>query len=346
MTLPRRIFIIGDFKDDSPTSISIERRHWVKGFIRAGCDVQRFSYADVMRQFSFFGSKRIAQAFARRKTEAALLTQVKAYRPDIVMVLIMKDIAPECIDAMRELAPRATFIGRDVDWLPQMNPQRMAIAQKLDIVIATNAGPWLHEYKKIGVPRCAFIPCPCDPDIQHPYPVEPALQTDIIFTGKIVHGKNKSAADPDREIILKKLLEMPNARVYGGDGKNKILGVDAFAAISNAKIALSITAINTVRMCHSDRFVNCISCGTLTLAKRVPDTELLFEDKKHVRYFDTSAEFFELAEWYIKHDDSRRQIAQAGMDRAHKEFNCAKMAQHTLDVIDKGAYNAPWSAII
>ena len=335
--------MIGDFKDDTPSSITIERRHWYKGFIRAGHDVQRFSYLNILLQFSFFGSKSIAKNFAQHKTERLLLDQINAYCPDIVMVLIMKDIRPELIDEIRKLSPNAVFIGRDVDWLPQNNPERTAIAKKMDCIIATNAGEWLQYYKDLGIPKCAFIPCPCDPDIHHPYPVSPALQTDIIFTGKILHGKNKSLSDHDRVDILKMLQKMPNVSLYGTDGKNKIMGVSAFAAISNAKIALSINAINTMRMCHSDRFVNCIACGTLTLSKRVPDTDLLFQNKKHVCYFESIEEFFELSKWYLDHDNEREKIAKEGMEHAHKEFNCTRIAQLTMDFIETGKYQADWA---
>lgn len=338
--------MIGDFKEDTSTSITVERRHWYKGFIRAGHDVQKFSYMNILLQNSFFGSKSIAKNFAHQKTEKLLLEQVRCYKPDIVMVLIMKDIRPELIDEIRKISPNSIFLGRDVDWLPQNNAERTAIAKKLDCIIATNAGEWLQYYKDLGIPKCAFIPCPCDPDIHRPYPKDPALQTDIIFTGKMIHGKNKSQADQNRVDILTTLQKMPNVSLYGLDGKNKIMGVSAFAAVSNAKIALSINAINTMRMCHSDRFVNYIACGTMTLAKRVPDTDLLFQDKKHVRYFDSIEEFLDLSKWYLEHDEERKKIAQQGMERAHSEFHCTRIAQLTMDFIENGTYQADWATVL
>ncbi len=37
--------LIADYKNTKPQSLRIERRHWAKGFIRLGYDVQQFSYA-------------------------------------------------------------------------------------------------------------------------------------------------------------------------------------------------------------------------------------------------------------------------------------------------------------
>jgi spore maturation protein CgeB len=75
---------------------------------------------------------------------------------------------------------------------------------------------------------------------------------------------------------------------------------------------------------------------------RVPDSDLLFEDGVHLRYFDTADEFFELADWYLAHEDERAKIADAGMKRIHAEFSGKKIAQYTLDIIENGNYSAPW----
>ncbi|UCE99341.1 MAG: glycosyltransferase family 1 protein, partial [Planctomycetota bacterium] len=97
---------------------------------------------------------------------------------------------------------------------------------------------------------------------------------------------------------------------------------------------------------HSDRFINIPACGTFTLAKRVPGYELLFEDGVHMRYFDTIDEFFEVGEWYLKHEAEREKIAKAGMERAHSEFDCKRIAKYMLDLIERGTYDARWAAIL
>ena len=139
---------------------------------------------------------------------------------------------------------------------------------------------------------------------------------------------------------------MPNARIYGAFGIPRVEGIDYFYAVSGAKIGLSINIVNDIRMYHSDRLINYISCGTFTLAKRVPDTDLLLEDGLHVKYFDSADEFFELADWYLRHEQEREKIAIAGMEKAHADFNCEKIAQYMLDLIETGTYNAAWAEIL
>jgi spore maturation protein CgeB len=340
----QRVFLIADFKDELPQSIRIERRHWAKGFIRLGLDVQRFSYRNIMEQLSPIRSRRVAARWGKPRADEALVEQVRNYHPDLVLLLAMKSLDAATVAAVRAAAPDAAVVGRDVDWCPQSNPQRVAIARCMDWVIASNAGEYLEYYKQQGVPKCAFIPCPCDPDIQRPYAPEARFQTDIFFSGKSDHSA--AATDPDRETILSRLAKMPDARVYGAFGVGRIEGIDTYIAMSNAKVSLSINAVNHVRLYHSDRFVASLSCGAFTLAKRVPDTELLFEDGKHLRYFDTPEEFFALAEHYLHHDQDRRALAAAGMERAHRQFNSTVMAGHVVDLVEKGTYNAPWAHIL
>jgi spore maturation protein CgeB len=344
MPAPKRIFIIADFKDEKPQSIRIERRHWTKGFVRLGHDVQRFSYRNILLQFSPLKSKGIAHLLAKKQADLALAEQVKHYHPDIVIILGMKHLDWRTVDTLRTVAPKAIFIGRDTAAWPENDPDRIAIARKMDIVIATNAGKWLQFYKDAGVPCCAFIPCPCDPDIQRPYEVVEQFRTDIIFAGKAQEPEGEN--DPDRYSILHKLSTMPNARLYACFGNPPLEGIDYFQAISNAKIALSINAVNSVRLYHSDRLVECLACGAFVLAKRVPDSDLLFKDRTHLRYFDNPEDFFSLVDWYLRNEDERKRIARAGMERAHSEFNCEKMAKHVLDLVEKGSYMASWVEIL
>jgi spore maturation protein CgeB len=340
----KRIFVISDFKDESPKSIRMQPRMWVKGLTRLGHDVQRFSYRNIMIQNSPLPSKRIAMRFAKKKADEILVEQVRRYHPDIVFILGLKYIGDKTVKMIRDVAKKAVFISRDEDPFPDKYPQRAAIAKQTDILIATSAGRFLETYKNAGVKHCAFIPNACDPDIQYRYPVSDEWKTDIIFTGKAEH--TRLDRNDERYQLVRRLADRPNAKIYGSFGIPRVEGIDYFYAISGAKTALSINIANDVSLYHSDRLMNYISCGTFTLAKRVPDTELLFEDGVHLKYFDSADEFFELADWYLKNDQQREKIAKAGMERAHKEFNCQRVAGFMLEIAEKGTYNAPYAVIV
>jgi len=345
--MPKRIFVISDFKDESPRSIFLDERRMLKGLIRAGHDVHRFSYRNVLTQFNPFSGKhfrRFMPKFVKKYADGIMAEQIKYYYPDIVLFLTMKHMTTNTISAAKDAAPNAIFVGRDGDPYPDTKPERIETGKMMDIMIMPSAGKFLQVYKDAGVSKCAFIPFTSDPDIHFKYKVEDKWQTDIVFLGAAKHSRIDH--DADRFEIAKRLSNMQNAKVYACFGRPKTKGLDCFKAISGAKIGVSLNVANDVYLYHSDRFINIPACGTFMLAKKAPGYELMFTDKTHLRYFDTVEEFFELADWYLRHYNEREKIAQAGMEHAHREFNCTRIAKLLIDLIEKGSYNVPWAVII
>ena len=343
----KRVFVISDFKDESSKSINTQPRMFVKGLIRSGYDVQRFSYRNILTQFNPFSGKhfrRFMPKFVKRHTDKLLVEQLKAYYPDAVLILSMKYLTPDTVRAIRAAAPSAVLAGRDEDACPEDHPERFEIARLLDVQLNTSAGRFLQAYKNIGVPRCIFLPNFCDPDIQHHYDVQPKWKKEIIFTGRATH--TRLAEKGDRHNLIEIIAGKPNCCVYGSFGTPRVFGLDYYYAICGAKIALSTNYVNDVPLYHSDRLINYLSCGAFVLARRVPQTELLYHDQKHLRYFDTEEEFFELADWYLKHDDERQKIAAAAMEHAHRQYNCTRMVKVAMELIEKGDADVPWKVIL
>ncbi|MCE5340397.1 MAG: glycosyltransferase [Planctomycetaceae bacterium] len=337
----KRIFVVEDLKEFAGKFLASGLRATVKGFIRLGHDVYRFDYGGAFWQIAPLMSKLLSRKWCKHKVDELLVRQLKVYKPDIVYISFANFVDTDTIALIRQTVPNAFLFGFDGDPWPLLHENRVEIGSKLDLMLATNDGKWLDEYRSTGV-KAAFMPNPCDPDFEYRYKVDDKWKTDILFTGQLKQFR-KYPTDPTRHQLVSKLAEMKNCTFYGCLGRPKIDGFNYFYAISGAKIALSVNAVNDVRMCHSDRPTHYLACGTFVLAKRVPDSDLLFKDGVHIKYFDTTDEFFELADWYLKHEDQRLKIADAGMARVHSEFNGTKIAQYMLDTIEKGSYKSPWT---
>jgi glycosyltransferase involved in cell wall biosynthesis len=311
-----------------------------KGFIRCGNDVKVFDYAGEISKLSPFKSKKLSKLLYGKKAVGVLCKFCKHYKPDYIFVNFSKFIGPETITRIRESAEGAKLIGMDGDPWPKLHPERIAIAKELDMVFATNDGQWLQDYQDVGVPFTCFIPNCCDPDIEHRYEVEEKWKSDILWIGTIQHSVNTGSTF--REELIARLARLPNSRLYACLGRPKIGGIDCIYAMSGAKIGLSVSASEPVKLYDSDRLVRLLSCGAFVLARRFPDCDLLFEDGKHLRYFDKIEEFFELADWYLKNERERKRISDAGMARAHEQFSCEKIAGYVLELAEHGRYSAPW----
>jgi len=341
MRYSKRILIITD-QSLKPIKFYIDQMPKLgKGLIRLGHDVRFFSYGTALSQVSPFKSRTITARFYKCRVDEILAIQVKNYRPDVVYVSFARVLDARTVALMREAAPNAVFIGGDGDPWPQHNMDRVETAKELDILTATNDGDFLQVYKDAGVRCCAFMPNMCDPDIDRRYEVSDKWRCDILWTGKVGHH---AASDKTlREELVGELAKRPNCTLYGCRGREKIAGIDYLYAISGARIGVNANSCKPVRLYSSDRLTHYLACGSFVLAERMPDGDLLFKDGRHLRYFSTVDEFFDLAEWYLAHEAERKKIADAGMKHVHDEFNSVKIAGYLLDLVEKGGYSAPWS---
>jgi len=340
MSRAKRILIISD-AGGRPEKMFLDQG-WklAKGFIRLGHDARVFSYRNALLVQSPVKSKRFSLRFFKNRADESLAACLRVHGPEIVIVGFDRGIDERTIQRCREAAPGAVFLGCDGDpWPDRWDRTRVGAA--LDIVTATNDGEFLDAYRRSGTPLCAFLPNVCDPDIDRRYEVDDRWRSDFLWTGKTRHGVEES--DAMRQQIVPWLAARPHAGVYGCLGRSAISGTDYLHAISGARIGVSINAINSIRLYHSDRLTHYTAGGAFVLAKRVPDTDLLFQDGVHLKYFDSAEEFFNLAEWFLAHEEERARIADAGMEHAHRCYNATVIAGYILDLVEKGKYSAPWT---
>lgn len=338
-----RIALICDSKQDTLRNIQIIGRRIYKGLIRNRCDVLEFSYRNVMMSNSPIRSKRIARKFAKPRTDRFCRDLLGDYQPDVILVLAFRNLDSQTLEMLRAAVPEAVLAGWYSDPLDGITEASMDIFRKLDVFMASGGGARLEEVGRACRIPAAFIPNPCDPDIERRHPVEEKDRCELLFTGKL--GHKGCGTDPSRGELIPTLIERYGMTVFGALGEATVLGMSYFRRICGAKIALSINATNDIRMYHSDRLINYLGCGAFVLAKAVPDSHLLFEDYKHLRYFSSNQECLELVDYYLKHEDEREKIAAGGMAHAHKMFHCERIAGDILDFITTGSYDAPWKEI-
>jgi len=340
MSRARRIFIVADISAKPVKMFLDQMPKLAKGFIRLGHDVRLFSYCSALSEASPLKSRSFAARFYKSRVDEVLSRQVAGYSPDVVYVSFARVLDAQTVARMRSAAPNAVFIGGDGDPWPGLQQNRVETAGQLDIVTATNDGEFLQVYRDAGVRQCVFMPNMCDPDVDRRYEVSGEWRSDILWTGKAGHraGSDKTL----REELVGELAKRDNCRLYGCCGRCKIEGISYLYAISGASIGVNANSCKPVRLYSSDRLTHYTACGTFVLAERIPDGDLLFEDGRHLRYFSSVEEFFDLSDWYLKHEAERKRTADAGMQRAHEEFNSVKIAGYLLDLVEKGRYNAPW----
>ncbi len=327
-----------------PWQATNHQRKYVKGLIRNGHDVMDFSYSDALMQFSPFKTVAWALRRARRKVIGALVALAREYEPDMVLMTNLPRLPVEAVSQLKQTVPDAVFVGMYSDQRAECDPDVLAVARLCDWFLATGAGRVLRDYRRRGVPHCAFMPNPADPDVEGPRPVPPRWRSDVLFTGKLIH--KLTGQDPQREDLIRMLVARKGMTVWGCLGRPSIAGRDYVNAICGAKIALSINAFNDVPLYHSDRLTHYLGHGAFVLAKYVPGSELLFEDQKHLCYFRTPEQCTELIDRFGADEAGRKAIAAAGMARVHEAFNCRVLAAHVVELATTGRCDAPWADVL
>jgi len=95
-------------------------------------------------------------------------------------------------------------------------------------------------------------------------------------------------------------------------------------ACSRSKVTLGINGVNNVRMYASwRRTVNTMASGAFHLTHYVPGLETVFENRKHLVWFNSVPEAVELTKHYLSHEEERERIAAAGRQEI--------LANHTWD---------------
>lgn len=339
-----RILLIADFRGDSPGFTLNNARILAKGFVRNGHDVCRFSYRERLLSLSPIKSKKWAVKLAKKKTDQLLLKLAGHYQPDIVLIVAFKLVDAETVAQLKETLPRSVFMCWYGDPPKGIGDDVNNIVRQCDWLLATSGGELLKTYKQMGVPHCAFVPNPCDRDIEYPRKTDAKWKSKLLFTGKL--GHRREGQDLDRRELIEYLVSQKQMIVWGCLGQPRILGKDYLDAICGAEMALSININNDVRFYHSDRLMHLLGCGTFVLARNVPDSNLLFEDQRHLCYFETKQECLELIERYEKDESQRKKIAQEGMKHAHETFGCERLTHYIIDLAEKGQSNELWAEIV
>lgn len=195
------------------------------------------------------------------------------------------------------------YWASDTHCAPESYAYRLGMAKKADYVFVAQKQA-VEGFKRDGVANPIWLPHAFEP-LAYPKQENFTKNFDVCFIGH-VNSKN-------REDALERLFkEFPNFD-YG-----QALFEEVAKRFGNSKIVFNIAMKDDINM----RCFEALGSGSFLLTDRIPHIEELFEDKKHLVLYDGLDDMVEKANYYLKHDDERNAIAQAGYEHV--------MANHTI----------------
>jgi len=290
-----------------------------------------------------FDYRGIAQEYGQEEMNRMLYERALEIKPDLIHLGKSETIIGSTIKAIKEKINTCIihFYG-DFRWDPQ--PWVVDIGRYADhTLFSCTDERILDKYRKAGIKNISgWWDAGSDPDIFFPRGL--IKNKDVIFMGNNLNIPHDGYAKR-RELIEGLLKKNVHLHVYGDNWAyldkqgyetlhiHPFVTEEYFAEIcSSAKIVLGINGVNDVKMYASwRRTVNTMACGAFHLTHYVPGMETLFENKKHLVWFNSVPEALELVDYYLSHEDERRTIGNAGRQEV--------LANHTWDARINVMYN-------
>jgi len=300
------------------------------GLIRNGHCVYWFSDRDMARALAVIPSRKLGVGACNKK----LLEVCKNFRPEVIVFGHAEVIRN---DTFREIKEKygTIILQYDIDLLHGDNIKKLSGGNGIvDFNFVTTGGGVLGQLAGQGT-RYSYIPNPVDPSIDclenH---LRSDLPFDVFFAGQTSHMVD---TDDLRTQIAALPSDLPEVRcgMYNG-----VWGHAYLDLLAQAKMGLSISVglkgAATGDGSHhylysSDRISQYLGNGLLTFVEKrfclsdVYGPDCLVEVEGY-------AELKEQVEFFARHDDLRRQRAEASWRLAHAEFNERLVARYLLEV--------------
>jgi|GEM_PF-1187337 len=215
-------------------------------------------------------------------------------------------------------------------------------AKRVDIFFITNLGqiPFLTQN---GV-NAQYLPQACLTNHSSENKME------YLYEVSFIGNNNKHMGM--REKLLKEVSEHYNLHLWGKrwekdtnfNPHQRIFGEELANVCKQSKIILDIKSYEfclNVEGNFSDRVFITLGFGGFLISQKVPGMEIIFEDRKHLVYFNTKEELFELIEYYLTHEEERQLIAYQGKKYVQQNHTYRIRMQQILDevnyLIDQGS---------
>ena len=311
-TEPHHYRIVFFTKNKSRTRYTM---HIIEAMRRLGCTVL---HINIHRYKRWIG---------RRMLDRLLRRWVDRFEPDAVFVF-SSDILEETLEY---LAGRY----RTAHLLDDYFSVDAGVTEKIkmvDVFFHTQRGQ-IEEYRKAGVKKPVFVPNGVDDRVHHPGRFDPALASDVAFTGQVYPG--------ERVELLEAVDRAFDLKVYGqGWGQTKIraarksIGALEFTRLcASVKVFLGIDKAKDLELYFSNRTWFALGCHAFLLTRYVKGLEQVFANHVHLVWYEDQEECLELLRFYLEHEELRATIAAKGYRFVHDFYPNERMAESMIRVL-------------
>ena len=200
---------------------------------------------------------------------------------------------------------------------------------------------YLSRFKQEGASKIEYLPCAYDPDIYKPFALDEKeseqLGNDLCFSGTITRHRLEMLSQLSRFDLgiwswnpgalrkIKSLSEKYRGRAWG-EFLNRVFNA--------SKIILNIHHPQSVWGVNMKTF-EIAGSGGFQLVDKKKDIDNFFEAGKDIVTYETIDELSELIEYYLKHPQKRRDIADSAQRRVKEKHTYRQRLQSLISAVER-----------
>ena len=256
-----------------------------------------------------------------------IIERINAFNYDIVWIDKGIIVFPETLKEIKKQSPQTKIVSYSPDNMALRHNQSQQYVECIPLYdyIITNKSCIIEDMKRLGAKHVTFVNNSFSEDFHKPYELSEEqrneLGGDVGFIGAWEEERCKS--------ILYLVDHGVKVKVFGDAKWNKYANYSPNLTImgrllKNEDYCKSLHVFR-ISLCflrkmnydtQTTRSVEIPACAGFMMAERTDEHLSLFEENKEAVYFSTNEELLEKCLFYLKHEEERRKVAEAGRVKA------------------------------
>lgn len=282
-----------------------------------------------------------------------LVAAARAFRANVLLGLKLERIDPQALQQLRRAGVFVAlwsvdcFDGRVPAWVASQLPA-------VDLFLTTARG-MIGRYQALtsapvrwvveGVHLPAFPPLRLAPEMRAAYGSE------VAFVGNVLHPPVRDTALARHRLrVLRRIAERHRLKVWGPQGHARTArawrdvpaplipwpayNAELVKVCQASDIVLGLNTINTVELYFSNRTFLTLASGGFHLTHYVPGLEAMFENHRHLVWFDSDDECLSLIDHYLRRPRERQAIAREGRRWTRRRYGMTRQLSRILAMIE------------
>ncbi|WP_029895191.1 CgeB family protein [Desulfohalovibrio reitneri] len=275
-------------------------------------------------------AEHLQNSYLQQVVSQAVLAKVESFAPDLVLAMAQAPLSRQALKRLRrDRVATAMWFVEDF----RLFTYWQAYAPFYDVFAVIQKEPFFSELRKVGQENVVYLPLAADPEFHCPMELSPPERRkwggDVTFMG---------AGYPNRRAAFRRLLGH-DLRIFGtewdGDpvlekavqlGGRRVSSEECVKIFNASAINLNLhSSIKADRLVSGGDFVNprtfeLASCGAFQLVDQRSLLDEAFAADEVARFGDFD-ELRKKIDYYLRHEDERRAMAQRARERVLTEHS-------------------------